>query len=95
MLEETRPGLAGPVIVLALSVASAGGEEVNDMVTRIKYKLWVLWFTKFKLRRLVSKAYSELESDYEDYAQRVIEPMDFADWCGEVTKDRPVIGDEG
>ncbi len=90
MLSETRPGLAGAVVVLALSVAGVRSEEVNNMVTRIKYKLWVFWFTKFKLRKLIHKAYSELEADYEDYAQRVIEPMDFADWCGERTKERSV-----
>ncbi len=29
MLPETRPGLAGAVIVLALSVEGVGSEEVN------------------------------------------------------------------
>ena len=63
------------------------------MLTRIKYRLRVFWFTKFRLRRMINKALNELVSDYVDYASRVIDPMDFADWCGEVTKERSVIGE--
>lgn len=60
-----------------------------NKVKEIRLRLWHFWFKNWGLNRV----FRQVEKDYEDYASRVIDPMDFYTWCEETTKDRPSLGE--